>query len=85
MSISISGDTRIFAHEYFDKWIKKRKIPLAHGGYFVCGDLRKFTGSTETLLDGTSQIVLTFSRMASQEWTGDTISIRFRNLCMTSI
>jgi hypothetical protein len=35
-------DTRIFAHEYFDKWARRRKIPLLHGEHFVCGDLRKF-------------------------------------------
>jgi hypothetical protein len=35
-------DTRIFAHEYFDKWARRKKIPLVHGGNFVCGDLRKF-------------------------------------------
>jgi integrase len=35
-------DTRIFAHEYFDKWARKKKIPLVYGGHFVCGDLRKF-------------------------------------------
>jgi len=35
-------DTRIFAHEYFDKWARRKKIPLTHGGHFVCGDLRKF-------------------------------------------
>jgi integrase len=35
-------DTRIFAHEYFDKWALRKKIPLVHGGHFVCGDLRKF-------------------------------------------
>ncbi len=35
-------DTRIFAHEYFDKWARRKKIPLIHGGHFVCGDLRKF-------------------------------------------
>jgi len=35
-------DTRIFVHEYFDKWTRKKKILLSHGGLFVCGDLRKF-------------------------------------------
>jgi len=35
-------DTRIFAHEYFDKWARRKKIPLTHGKHFVCGDLRKF-------------------------------------------
>ena len=35
-------DTRIFAHEYFDKWARRKKIPLLYGGHFVCGDLRKF-------------------------------------------
>ncbi|MFZ0925414.1 MAG: hypothetical protein WCE82_10580 [Halobacteriota archaeon] len=35
-------DTRIFAHEYFDKWARRKKIPLVNGGHFVCGDLRKF-------------------------------------------
>jgi hypothetical protein len=35
-------DTHIFAHEYFDKWARKKKIPLVRGGHFVCGDLRKF-------------------------------------------
>jgi len=37
-----NDDTRVFAHEYFDKWVRRKKIPLAHGGHFVCGDLRKF-------------------------------------------
>jgi hypothetical protein len=35
-------DTRIFAHEYFDKWARRKKLLLMHGGHFVCGDLRKF-------------------------------------------
>jgi len=35
-------DTRIFAHEYFNKWARTKKIPLMHGEHFVCGDLRKF-------------------------------------------
>jgi hypothetical protein len=34
--------TSIFAHEYFDKWTRRKKIPLVHDGHFVCGDLRKF-------------------------------------------
>jgi hypothetical protein len=34
-------DTRIFSHEYFDKWARKKKIPSVDGGHFVCGDLRK--------------------------------------------
>ncbi len=35
-------DTHIFAHEYFDKWARRKKIPSVHGGHFVCSDLRKF-------------------------------------------
>ncbi|MGB8311989.1 MAG: hypothetical protein WCE81_09025 [Halobacteriota archaeon] len=35
-------DTHIFSQEYFDKWARRKKIPLVHGGHFVCGDLRKF-------------------------------------------
>jgi hypothetical protein len=35
-------DTRIFAHEYFDKWARRKKLPLVYGRHFVCGDLRKF-------------------------------------------
>ena len=35
-------DTCIFAHEYFDKWARRKKLPLVYGGHFVCGDLRKF-------------------------------------------
>jgi hypothetical protein len=35
-------DTRIFAHESFDKWARRKKILLVYGGNFVCGDLRKF-------------------------------------------
>ena len=35
-------ESHIFAHEYFDKWARRKKIPLVRGGHFVCGDLRKF-------------------------------------------
>ncbi len=35
-------NTHIFAHEYFDKWVRRKKIPLLYDGHFVCGDLRKF-------------------------------------------
>ena len=35
-------DIHIFSQEYFDKWARRKKIPLVQWGHFVCGDLRKF-------------------------------------------
>jgi integrase len=44
-------DTRIFAHEYFDKWARRKKIALVYGRHFVNGDLRKFCEQMGDILE----------------------------------
>jgi hypothetical protein len=63
-------DTRIFAHEYFDKWARRKKIPLVYGGHFVCGDLRKFAEQHGDVIqwDQSNRAYIMTHGVSSVEW-----------------
>jgi integrase len=66
----LKDDTRIFAHEYFDKWARRKKIPLAYGGHFVCGDLRKFAEQHGDVIqwDQSNRAYIMTHGVSSVEW-----------------
>jgi len=78
-------DTHIFALEYFDKWARKKKIPLIYRGYFVCDDLGNLQNNCVILFNGISQTAHTSWRTAFQPFHRAIIDIRYQRTYMTSI
>ncbi len=64
-------NTHIFAHEYFDKWVRRKKIPLVHGGHFVCGDLRKFAEQLGDIIqwDQSNRAYILTHGVSGVEWS----------------